>query len=122
MILNLRDRWNQLRPIERWVAGLWAIALLGIYGRLLILEYGDRSLFPVYQQAGLDWLNGRDLYPESIKLGGYPLFRYSPTIAAAFAPFAWLPNKLGDALWRLVNTAALLGGVAWMLRSVVPTP
>jgi hypothetical protein len=101
-----------------WVVIAWAVVLAGIGVRLLKLKAGQRSVFPVFQHAGRSWLDHADLYPEDQKPPGYPLFRYSPPVAAAFVPLALLPTKAGDLVWRAVNAAALLGGFALFLRTL----
>jgi hypothetical protein len=94
------------------------VALAGVGVRLLVLPAGQRSVFPVFQHAGQGWLDHADLYPEDQKGPGYPLFRYSPPVAAAFVPLALLPTKAGDLVWRAINAAALLGGFALFLRTL----
>jgi hypothetical protein len=96
------------------------IGLAGIFVRMLVLPAGARTVFPVYYLAGKNWTAGTDLYPERPQGPGYPLFRYSPSVALVLAPLAALPEKAGDFCWRLLNAAALLGGLGWMARSVVP--
>ena len=44
-------------------------------------------------------------------------FVYSPVVAAFFAPFAWLPVSLANILWRILNAALLLGGLAAVLKT-----
>lgn len=109
--------WGRL---EKWVLAFWAVGLAAILIRLLLLPVGARTLFPVYHLAGRNWAAGADLYPERPQGPGYPLFRYSPSVALALAPLAALPEKAGDCGWRLLNAAALLGGLYGMARRVVP--
>jgi hypothetical protein len=122
MVEQLRRWSNNQGTLERWVTGLWVTAFVIIIVRLLILSPTARTLFPTYYKAGLHWRDGTDLYPDHQVNEGYPLFRYSPTVGAAFVPFSLLPSKAGDICWRVVNLAALLGGLLCFVRRVVPTP
>ncbi|HJZ91436.1 MAG TPA: glycosyltransferase, partial [Gemmataceae bacterium] len=99
----------------------WALVLVAVGVRVLVLPPGARSLFPVFRQAGEDWAEQHDLYPETVQGPNYPLFRYSPAVATAFAPFALLDTKPGDLVWRVFNTGVLVGGVYWALRRL-PQP
>jgi len=99
---------------------LWAVGLVGIFVRMLILPPGARTLFPVYYLAAWNWVGHADLYPEQPQGPTYPLFRYSPSVAVALAPLAHVPMLAGDCCCRLLNTAALIGGVWCLARSVVP--
>lgn len=102
------------------MAILWLGAFLGIIVRLLILGPESRTLYPTYRTAGLHWATGADLYPQEQKGVTAALFRYSPTVAAAFAPLSALPSKAGDVVWRLVNMTVLVLGLAWFLRALAP--
>ena len=44
----------------------------------------------------------------------WDLFRYSPTFALLFAPFALLPYALGAILWNVLNAA----GLFWAVESL----
>jgi hypothetical protein len=105
-----------------WILVVWAIGLVAILLRLLILPPGSRTLFPVYHDAAQHWLSGVDLYPRQIESVGFPLFRYSPTVAVVLMPLAPLPEKLGDIGWRLINAAALLVGLLALARTLAPQP
>jgi len=51
---------------------------------------------------------------------GLDRYRYSPAVAALFAPFSLLPDRVGGCLWRLLNAAIFLGGFAWWCAAVLP--
>ena len=114
------DGWRSLGRFEKWVALLWTLGLLGILVRVLILPPGARSLFPIYYHAGIHWATGADLYPETQAAPGDRLFRYTPTVALAMRAFAPLPEKAGDCCWRLLNMAALLGGIGCLAHGLAP--
>ncbi len=100
----------------------WAIALLAICVRVGISPHRQSVYSVDYVTAGAHWLEGRGLYTASRH------FVYSPLVAAAFAPFATLPLRLSNILWRLVCAAALLyTATAWVRSGVsglgdVPAP
>jgi hypothetical protein len=112
--------WGNLGLFERWVVVLWVAGLVGIGVRMLLMPPGARTLWPVYELAGRNWAAGADLYPRQPQGPGYPLFRYSPSVALLLAPPAALPGKWGDLCWRLLNAAALLGGLFALARAIVP--
>jgi hypothetical protein len=93
---------------------LWGLALLVVSVRVLV-QPRSHSVYPIFAQAGCDWLDGIPLYGK--KNRGLDQFRYSPLIAATFAPFSALPDRAGNLLWRWLNAAVLLGGLAWWLRA-----
>jgi hypothetical protein len=74
------------------------------------------SVYDAYLEAGRHWIAGSDdLYgPLALQ------FRYSPLVAAFFALFTFLPERLGSLLWRLLNAGALLAAFSWWLRRVLP--
>jgi glycosyl transferase family 87 len=98
--------WN----ISAWV--LWTAVVVALILRPLLLSHRGTS-FDTYQLAGSHWLHGEDLYTQWMG------FVYSPVVGAFFAPFAWVPISLANVLWRLLNTALLLGGLAAFLKSAL---
>ncbi len=96
------------RP-ETLAWALWALVLLGVLTRAG-LHPGRNSVFRLFRQAGARWLAGERLYPNVGE------FLYSPLAAAAFSPFARLPEGMGGVLWRSGNAAALLAAVAALPR------
>lgn len=66
--------------------------------------------FEIFRTASVHLFEDRDLYAE------YPeqhsdRFKYSPTFAMLFAPFAWLPWPLALFLWSSLNALALFVAV-----------
>jgi hypothetical protein len=93
---------------------LWCLLLLGVSIHVAVNLAGGshrNTVFTTYSTAGANWVAGRDLYE-----GGRG-FVYSPVTAALFAPFSVLPELAGSVLWRFLNAGALLGGLAWWLKS-----
>jgi len=83
-----------------------------------VIEPINHNVYPVYDAAGSNWRHAIGLYPtaqDSKEL----LFRYSPIVAASFAPWSLLPLTVGSVLWRLVNAAVFLLGLGWYGRAVL---
>jgi hypothetical protein len=96
--------WNVAAAI------VWTIALIVLAARPLLVSQRGTS-FDTYGLAGSHWLHGEDLYAHWMG------FVYSPLVAAFFAPFAFFPPAIANVLWRLINTAVLLGGLTALFRS-----
>jgi hypothetical protein len=108
--------------------GLWGVAALVVWVLLCLLTCArsaaqpDRnSLYPVWQEAGHDWLTAHDLYETRVPCLRAE-FRYSPLFAAGFVVCEVLPPWLGNVLLRAINAAALVVAFGWWLRSASPFP
>ena len=75
----------------------------------MIMAGSNRSVVSAYRTAALSWFAGQGLY-DGLGTGG---FTYLPQAAILFAPFAMLPQTLGEVSWRLVD----IGVFALGLRS-----
>jgi hypothetical protein len=103
-ILNKQRIWNKCA----WM--VWTAALVVLILRPLLLSHRGTS-YDTYQFAGSHWLHGENIYSHWMG------FVYSPVVAAFFAPFAYLPAPLANILWRILNAALLLGGLAAILKT-----
>lgn len=94
----------------------WSALLLAVSARLLATAPTRNSVYPIFADAGRSWRAGEGVYllPESTP--GKTVFRYSPAVAAFFAPFTLLPDSAGNIVWRVLNVAAALAALAWWLR------
>jgi hypothetical protein len=76
-------------------------------------HYDPLQDFAIFRNSFFHLIHHQDLYahfdPEQ-----WDLYRYSPTFALLFAPFAVLPYGLGAVLWNLLNAVALF----WAVRSL----
>ncbi len=101
--------------MEAFLRGAWAArAALAIWltygsvlGVLVALEPDRRTVTPNYRQAAEKWWPGE----EDIYTGKKKGFLYLPQAAILYSPFAILPKRLGEPLWRWVS----LGILAWAL-------
>ncbi|MFO0807015.1 MAG: glycosyltransferase family 87 protein [Gemmataceae bacterium] len=99
------------RPSLRWAIAIWTIVFV-VIGTRIGLSKRVNSVYPIFSEAGRRWEAGQPLYiaptPELDQ------FRYTPIVAAAFAPWGHLSDRTGAILW-LVLTATLFVGsfIAW---------
>jgi hypothetical protein len=76
------------------------------------------SVYPIFAEAGHNWHSGCELYQH----GTSDPFRYSPFVAALFAPLSFLPDHLGGVLWRSLGLGVYLGAFTWWTRRVTDKP
>ncbi len=111
-------QWLRQRTrLERATLLLWTFALL-VCCIPTIVNPGTHNVYPVYEAAGSNWRHAVTLYPTPEK-DKELLFRYSPLVAASFAPWSLLPERLGAVLWRLLNAWIFLHGLFWYGRTVL---
>jgi len=107
------------RTVRRWFFIVLAATAVG-----LTLQRGfeaHHTTFPIFRQSFHHLVEGRDLYAAyPAEQGGEPQdrFKYSPTAALLFAPFAIWSIPVGLLLWNLFNAFAL----AKVLDRLLPRP
>jgi hypothetical protein len=69
--------------------------------------------FEIFRTSFLNLVGGADLYAASPRHQDF--FKYSPTFALLFAPFALVPFWLGVMLWNAANAVALYWGLGRVL-------
>ena len=99
------------RRYQTAVACAWLIVLLAICVRVGVSPQRQSAFAADYLPAGVHWIHGLEVYRARAH------FIYSPLVAAAFAPFAVLPARLGGIVWRIGCVAALGWAAAAWLRS-----
>jgi hypothetical protein len=102
------SRWIQ----RAWL--VWALLVLVLFSRFLLAPH-KHTTFHYYRDAGWNWWSSQELYQETGET-----CRYSPVVHAFLMPTALLPHPFGEGLWRLINTAAFLGGLWWWTRTALP--
>lgn len=102
-----------MRPIMPWlIVAYVAAAAFAWYTRTFTPHH--HWTFPVFRESFLHLLAQRNLYaPDPAQ--GYDLFKYSPTFALLFAPFAIVPPAIGLLAWDLLNALVLLAAVGTVL-------
>jgi hypothetical protein len=96
----MTDRHLQNRC--RVLGAVWALAVIVTSVQAIAAHNNN---FEVFRASSFNLLAARDLY--SANPSHHDFFKYSPTFALLFAPFALLPFSLGLLLWNAVNAAAL---------------
>jgi hypothetical protein len=104
------------RHLPKITAAVWSITYLLLCARTLVLKVDKASVYHDFSTAGQNWLEGDLLYNRL----GKNDFRYSPLVAAFFAPFALLPPRLGEFLWRSLNFIAFVSGLYYCCQAGVP--
>lgn len=92
----------------------WLSVLAAVVGHALVYPRAH-SLFDVYALASRRWWAGLDVY-----LRGREYYRYSPLFAVTMTPLAYLPERLGAALWKLLNGAAYGFALSMWSRWALP--
>ena len=91
------------------MVAVWAVAVIAVVVRAIAAPH-QNTVFTVFRDAGGAWLNGADLYSHVGK------YLYSPLAAAFFALFAWMPESIGAAIWRLMIIGVYLSNFILWLR------
>jgi hypothetical protein len=76
-------------------------------------RYQPLQDFAIFRNSFLHLIHHQNLYAPFLA-EQWDLYRYSPTFALLFAPFALLPYAVGAVLWNLLNAGALF----WAVNSV----
>jgi hypothetical protein len=76
-------------------------------------HYEPLQNFAIFRNSFFHLIHHQDLYAR-FDAQQWDFYRYSPTFALLFAPFAVFPYGLGAVLWNLLNALALL----WAIRSL----
>jgi hypothetical protein len=100
------------RPVDWLIAILWIGAVAAA-----TVQHGvthQNNNFRIFRAASVHLLRGADLY------AAYPalhldFYKYSPTFALLFAPFAFLPFWLAMLLWNALNAGALYVALGMVL-------
>jgi hypothetical protein len=76
-------------------------------------RYQPLQNFAIFRNSFEHLIHHQNLYANFV-FQQWDLYRYSPTFALLFAPFALLPYAAGAVLWNLLNAATLF----WAVRSI----
>lgn len=97
---------------------LWFALAVAVCVKYFLTE-GDHSVYPVYAWGSRHWWADQPLHAYYPDLN-IDIYRYSPTFAVIFTPFAILPIWLGASLWCIVNIATTLYALHLMAREILP--
>lgn len=102
----------RLRSV-RWLLALYVVTAVAVALQRTMIPPPENDIL-IFRAAFHHLLAGQDLY------AAYPaayadLFKYSPTFALLFAPFALLPLVPGYILWALVCSTAVFAGMTRVL-------
>ena len=94
-----------------WMRWLWIILCLVLLARAFLMPT-RQTVHHNYTSAGRHWWNGTDAYelhylPNGQLKRNMSGYRYSPLVSAFFVPFALLPDRLGNLLWRILKLLQL---------------
>lgn len=103
---------DRTRNIALVLALLWAVAVIGATVQHGVVHHNNNFL--IFRAASWHLLHGQDLY------AAYPAehldyYKYSPTFALLFLPFALPPFWAAMLLWNTLNAAALYFAIGTVL-------
>ncbi|MGW8256959.1 MAG: glycosyltransferase family 87 protein, partial [Thermoguttaceae bacterium] len=112
---------TESREAKHWwrlAIGLWIALAVAVCVKSCV-QQGEHSLYPVYAWGARHWWAGQSLYISYPKLH-LDYWRYSPTYAILFTPFALLPDRLGASLWGILSVATIFWALHLMAREMLP--
>src|SRR4051794_10806768 len=98
-------------PWRRWLAATWLLAGAIAGGVSYGLDQSKNLL--VFRHAATELVRGGDLYVHWLDF-----YKYSPTFALLFLPFASMPAWLAAVVWGALNFGVAFAGV----DAVTPDP
>jgi hypothetical protein len=98
---------------EQWILVVYVSAALIVTIQRGVFRFAND--FAIFRASFWNLIAGRDLYVLRLDQAD-DLFKYSPSFALLFAPFAVLPFAVGLFLWNVVNALALF----FALRLLLP--
>ncbi|MDB4879469.1 MAG: hypothetical protein JWL60_915 [Gemmatimonadetes bacterium] len=101
-----------VRRLEWLMLVLWAAAAIAATVQQGIAHQNNNFL--IFREASLHLLRGQDLY-AAYPAVHFDFYKYSPTFALLFLPFALLPFAVSMLLWNVLNAGALYVAVGTVL-------
>ncbi|WP_339733689.1 glycosyltransferase family 87 protein [uncultured Gimesia sp.] len=95
---------------------LWAVLWIAVSVKFVV-QPERKSVYPCFADSSINWWADRSLYDNETQDTG---FRYSPTFALAFSPFAILPAPVGGILWSALNIALLVFALRLLIKEIFP--
>jgi hypothetical protein len=103
---------TRTRRLEILVAVLWVVAVIAATIQQGISHHNNNFL--IFRAASLHLLHGRDLY-AAYPTEHFDFYKYSPTFALLFLPFALPPFLVGMLLWNALNAGTLYFAIGAVL-------
>src|SRR4051812_7715942 len=100
------------RPIDWLVALLWIGAIVAATVQQGVASQNNN--FRIFRAASRHLLAGADLY-AAYPAEHFDFYKYSPTFALLFAPFAYVPFAPAMLLWNALNACALYVAIGLVL-------
>lgn len=100
------------RRLEILVAVLWLGAVLAATVQQGLAHQNNNFL--IFRSAALHLIHGKDLY-AAYPTEHFDFYKYSPTFALLFLPFALPPFALAMMLWNALNAGALYIAIGMVL-------
>ena len=98
---------------EQWLLVAYVAAALVVTIQRGVFSFAND--YAIFRASFWNLIAGRDLYVLRIEQA-HDLFKYSPSFALLFAPFALLPFTVGLFLWNVFNAVTLF----FVLRLLLP--
>ena len=95
---------------------LWVMLWIAVSVKSIV-QPEKKSVYPCFAGSSMNWWADRSLYDNEFQNTG---FRYSPTFALAFSPFAILPPALGGILWAALNIGLLVYALRLLIKEIFP--
>src|SRR5215207_5835733 len=102
-----RRRWIDWLPAVLWIGAIVAATLQQGVAR-------ENNNFRIFRAAARHLVAGSDLY-AAYPAEHFDYYKYSPTFALLFAPFAYVPFPVAMLLWNALNAGALFVAIGLVL-------
>jgi hypothetical protein len=103
---------DRTRAIAFAIAALWVAAIIGATVQQGVLHHNNNFL--IFRAASWHLLHDQDLY-AAYPAVHFDYYKYSPTFALLFLPFALPPFWLAMLLWNTLNAAMLYFAIGTVL-------
>src|SRR6185437_3814275 len=107
------SRFSRISP-RSWMLALYVLTIVIVVLTKAFSHRGPDNNFLVFRWSYLNLAAGHDMYAAQPQHHA-DLYKYSPSFALLFAPFALIPFTLSLALWDALNTLLLFFAVDRLL-------
>jgi len=114
---TLNSEGPAARKLLMLAIGLWCVLGVAVAVKAAVVPR-THTTFPCFAAGSNCWWAEIDMY--DVAKVGYE-YRYSPTFAVLFSPFARLPERVGGLLWGLMNVSVLFGTLQILRNHVLPS-